>query len=201
MRILTCTLALIFLAFGSYAQKTSKEEKALKKEWKKKMKKMDPLEFKDIVESSEKNKREISNLQNENEELQRELSDKNSELKDAQDDLTRLKGELAAAKSQPKPKKVDSPFAIGDPNDGVVFKVQIGAFRNKDLSKFLNNHPNFSGEEEDGMRKYTLGIFREYYEADEFKKYLRAMGVADAWIVSYKDGTRVPLKDVLEGVI
>ena len=27
------------------------------------------------------------------------------------------------------------------------------------------------------------------------------MGVKDAWIVPYKDGTRVAMKDVLEGVI
>jgi hypothetical protein len=27
------------------------------------------------------------------------------------------------------------------------------------------------------------------------------MGVKDAWIVPYKDGKRVPIKDVLEGVI
>jgi len=26
------------------------------------------------------------------------------------------------------------------------------------------------------------------------------MGVKDAWIVSFKDGKRVPIKDVLEGV-
>ena len=38
-------------------------------------------------------------------------------------------------------------------------------------------------------------------EADTFKKYLREMGVKDAWIVSFKDGQRVPIKDVLEGVI
>ena len=48
--------------------------------------------------------------------------------------------------------------------------------------------------------RYTLGEFRDYWEADKFKKYLREMGVKDAWIVPYKDGKRVPIKDVLEGV-
>ena len=38
-------------------------------------------------------------------------------------------------------------------------------------------------------------------QADTFKKYLREMGVKGAWIVAYKDGKRVPIKDVLEGVI
>ena len=86
--------------------------------------------------------------------------------------------------------------------DGVVFKVQIGAFRNKDLSKYFENNENFGGETEaDGVQKITLGNFRDYWEADTFKKYLREMGVNDAWIVPYKDGTRVAMKDVLEGVV
>jgi hypothetical protein len=78
--------------------------------------------------------------------------------------------------------------------------VQVGAFRNKDLAKYLDNNPNFSGDtDQDGARKYTLGYFKNYWEADNFKKYLREMGVSDAWLVSYKDGKRVPIKDVLEG--
>jgi uncharacterized protein YoxC len=197
MRILSIILALALISPVVLAQKTSKEEKKLKKEWKKKMKKMDPLEFKEIVESSERSKRELTSLRNENVELQNEVNAKSDELKKAVTAIKKCRGQLAEAKSAPK--KVDSPFAVGDPGVGILFKVQIGAFRNKDLSKFLDNHPNFSGEEEDGMRKYTLGMFREYYEADEFKAYLIAMGVKDAWIVSYKDGNRVDIKEVLQG--
>ena len=97
------------------------------------------------------------------------------------------------------PKKVEKARKKYD--QGVVFKVQIGAFRNKDLTKYFDNNPNFSGEvDEDGQKKYTLGYFTDYWEANNFKKYLRKMAVKDAWIVSYKDGERVPIKDVLEGV-
>lgn len=85
---------------------------------------------------------------------------------------------------------------------GVLFKVQIGAFRNKDLSKYFSSSENFGGEiDPDGTQRYTLGNFTDYWQADKFKKYLREMGVKDAWIVPYKDGRRVPMKDVLEGVI
>jgi hypothetical protein len=51
------------------------------------------------------------------------------------------------------------------------------------------------------MQKVTLGNFRDYWEADKFKKYLRDMGVKDAWIVPFKDGQRVDIKEVLEGVV
>ena len=37
--------------------------------------------------------------------------------------------------------------------------------------------------------------------SDNFKKYLREMGVSDAWVVAYKDGNRVELKDALEGTL
>ena len=98
------------------------------------------------------------------------------------------------------PNREEAGRAIGD--DGVVFKVQIGAFRNKDLSKYFENNENFGGETDaDGVQKITLGKFRDYWESDTFKKYLREMGVNDAWIVPYKDGERVAMKDVLEGVV
>ena len=196
MRIITILLALALTSPGLMAQKTSKEEKKLKKEWKKKMKQMDPLEFKEMVESSERSKRELTSLRNENVELQNEVNAKDDELKKAANAVKKCRAELAEAQSAPPP-KVESPYAIGDPNSGILFKVQIGAFKKKDLSKFLNNHPNFQGEEEDGMRKYTLGMFREYFEANEFKDYLIAMGVEDAWIVSYRDGNRVDIKEVI----
>ena len=84
---------------------------------------------------------------------------------------------------------------------GLVFKVQIGAFRKKDLAKYFDNNPNFGGEATDkGEQKFTIGIFRDYWEADKFKKYMRAMGVSDAWIVPYRDGQRVEIKEVLDAV-
>jgi len=87
-------------------------------------------------------------------------------------------------------------------SEGVTFKVQIGAFRNKDLTKYFENNKNFSGDvDADGTKKYTLGYFSDYWESDRFKKYLREMGVKDAWIVPYKSGKRLNIKDVLEGIV
>jgi hypothetical protein len=109
--------------------------------------------------------------------------------------LTATKAELAQLKESP----VVNPM---DFSKGVVFKVQVGAFKNKDLAKYFDNNPNFGGEARDGEpQKITIGIFRDYWEADTFKKYMRDMGVKDAWIVPYRDGQRVEIKDVLEGVI
>jgi hypothetical protein len=110
--------------------------------------------------------------------------------------IAKAKGDADAAMNA----QAMTPVAMDE--TGVVFKVQIGAFRNKDLSKYFDNNENFGGEnQDDGVQKITLGLFRDYWEADTFKKYLREMGVNDAWIVPYKDGIRVAMKDVLEGVV
>lgn len=85
---------------------------------------------------------------------------------------------------------------------GIVYKVQIGSYKGYDLKKYIGKHKNFSGEVgADGSMKYTLGEFKEYWEADALKKYLRNMGVKGAWVVAYKNGKRVDIKDALEGAL
>lgn len=89
-------------------------------------------------------------------------------------------------------------------NVGIVYRVQIGAFKKKDLSRYFNNNPNFGGEvgkDPNDPQRLTIGIFRSYWEADTFKKYMRDMGVKDAWIASYRDGKRVEIKDVLDAIV
>ena len=69
----------------------------------------------------------------------------------------------------------EEPEALDE--SGTWFKVQVGAFENIDMSEYFKNNPNFSGEEtEDGLQRITLGRFRDYWEADKFKKTLRKMG-------------------------
>ncbi|UII22096.1 SPOR domain-containing protein [Fulvivirga ligni] len=199
--LLTLVLAVV-LVTRSHAQ-LSKDEA---KEWKNKAKeyKKNPAELKQLVEDKQNAEAEVSTLKTEKTSLESRLSDQNAKVSELQDDLSKLRSDLASARAELNAAKASPSSASsagGKMVDGVVFKVQVGAFRNKDLSKYFDNNENFSGENEDGMQKITLGQFRDYWEADTFKKYLREMGVKDAWIVPYKDGTRVDIKDVLEGVI
>ena len=84
---------------------------------------------------------------------------------------------------------------------GIVFKVQIGAYRKRDLSNILaGSEGDLVQEKVDDLNKYTLGSFRDYWKADQLKKEIRAMGIKDAWIVPLKDGQRIPLKDALNKV-
>ena len=203
-KLLVLTLSLL-IGFSVSAQ-LSKDEK---KEWKTKWKayKKDLEGFKDLVEENGTLKGQLSTTKRQLATLQSQMGDKDAKIADLQDQVTRAQAQVAAAKEAElaaknalgsKPAAVDhSPMSM----EGVVFKVQIGAFEKGDMSKFFDNNPMFTGQDEDGMQKVTIGFFRDYWEADTFKKYVREMGVKDAWIVPFKDGKRVPIKEVLEGVI
>ena len=86
---------------------------------------------------------------------------------------------------------------------GIIFKVQIGAYRKRDLSNVLEKkhaQEAFEQEQTKDINQYTLRHFRNYWKANKFKKELRAMGLKDAWIVVFKDGKRVPIKAVLKEI-
>lgn len=197
------TLLLIMVGFVLAAHTSfAQSDKQTAKEWKKKMKQMDPLAFKKVMDENKSYAAEVDDLTADVLELKNKLQAKDNQITDLQKKVSMLESEIANKKVVPTTTTTSA--SNGNWNQGVVFRVQIGAFRSKDwdLSKYFGASDNFSGEvDADGLKRYTLGNFRDYWEADKFKKYMRNMGVKDAWIVSYKDGKRVPMKDVLEGVI
>ncbi|MFZ6001840.1 MAG: Ezrin/radixin/moesin family protein [Bacteroidota bacterium] len=200
-RLLIVCLALIFSGTQVFAQLSKKE----KKEWKKKAKeyKTNPAALKQLTEEKQVADNNVTDLTGQVNNLQSTVSDKNAKIAELEDQISRMRSELTSAKAELDAAKRAPVINPMDFSKGVVFKVQIGAFKNKDLSKYFDNNPNFGGEagKETEPQKITIGIFRDYWEADTFKKYMRDMGVKDAWIVPYKDGQRVEIKDVLEGVV
>lgn len=198
-KVIILCLAMIFSGMQVFAQ-LSKQEK---KEWKKKAKEYskNPQQLKTFTEEKQTADTDNASLKNQVSALNKQVSDKNARIAELEDQLSRSRSETASAKAELAQYKETSSKSSMDFSRGVVFKVQIGAFKNKDLSKYFENNPNFGGEAtEKGEQRFTIGIFRDYWEADKFKKYMREMGVKDAWIVPYKDGQRVEIKDVLEGV-
>lgn len=206
MRTLTflCVLTAFFclsLPQDAWAQKKKKkdkpgkEEKAEAKKWKNKLKQTDPLEFKQMSEDYSQLKAEsgaarskVTKVQNEMEQAKAQLSSKDQQIAD-------LQTQIAQAEQDLKGEAVNASPQQGDMSKGLVFKVQVGAFSQKDFTQFQGQ--TFVVEQVDGVRKYTVGFFREYCEADAFKKYLIAMGLRDAWIVVYKDNQRRNVKEVL----
>lgn len=86
---------------------------------------------------------------------------------------------------------------IGD--KGAYFEVQIGAFQFFDLRKY---RPGFIGgmkeEYDQDLDKYTIAKFRNYTEADAFKRDMVRLGIDDAWIVGKIDGKRTDINTVMK---
>ena len=176
-----------------------------KKEWKKKKKKMSIEDFRALSEANVFQKAEIASQESEISSLTEQAAAKDAQISDLQKQSTRMQAAYAAAereieKLKPQPQTVYQPNLINgeDFNIGVVFKVQVGAFRKIDLKKYADSSNDFAQESMEELRKYVVGNFRVYEDANVLKRYLREMGVEDAWIVPYRDGKRVPLKDVLD---
>ncbi len=202
-RLLIVCLALIFSGSQVFAQLS----KAEKKEWKKKAKEYarNPANLKDFTQAKQTAENNNTQLNGQIKQLQSTVSDKNARIAELEDQISSMRGELTSAKAELAQLKENPPINPMDFSKGVVYKVQVGAFKNKDLSRYFDNNPNFGGEaagkDANDPQRITIGIFRDYWEADTFKKYMRDMGVKDAWIVPYKDGQRVEIKDVMDVVV
>lgn len=82
---------------------------------------------------------------------------------------------------------------------GIWFRVQIGAYKNRQIDKNLETTDELSLEKPNDIQKVSLGRFRQYEDAKRLKTQLKGMGLKDAWIVSYKDGKRISIEEALKG--
>ena len=182
------TIALAFTyTFGAMAQMSKDEEK----EWKKRLKKTTPEQYKNLLDENKSIKSQVTSLRTELDNVDDQLAAKDEQINQYAAQAADLRDQLEKAKA-----RAGSSNGGIDENVGVVFKVQIGAYKGITLAD--DNSKSFGSEKSD-LNKYTIGVFKDYWEADTFKKYIREMGVKDAWIVSYRDGQRVDIKEVLEG--
>lgn len=194
LTLLIVVTSCMFLPFNTTAQMSKKEEKI----WKKRVKQLEPEQYKRLLDENRTLEGQVNSMKTELNNLNNQLAEKDEQILSYQSQVGDLRGELSKAQSQATTNTQKSDGI--DETKGIIFKVQIGAYSQTDLRRYMNNTRNFSREEENGVRKYTIGVFKDYWDADTFKKYLRQMGVKDAWIVSYRDGQRVPIREVLEGV-
>ncbi len=191
--LMSICLVFIFSTSSVFAQSMTKEQQ---KVWKKRQKSMSVQEFKKKVEGYE-------TATDEAYKLEKQVVSTTQALAERERKIDSLEQALAEAQNQNTPSNIEENTASSDSDGqkdyskGTVYRVQVGAFRNKDLMKFVGHRRFHAEEDQDGVKKYTIAAFRDYWEADLFKKYLREMGVDDAWIVSYKDGVRVQIESVL----
>jgi epidermal growth factor receptor substrate 15 len=76
--------------------------------------------------------------------------------------------------------------------EGLVYKVQVGAFRNPIPNSLFNEFAPVSAEPVgNGITRYTAGLFRNFNQADYAKNEIRGMGYSDAFVVAFYNGERI----------
>ncbi len=81
---------------------------------------------------------------------------------------------------------------------GLVFKVQIGAFRNEIEDEVFSDMTPVMGEDAgNGLTRYTAGLFNSFDQAFIAKDKVRSRGYRDAFVVAYLDGKRIPLGEAM----
>ncbi len=204
MRCWILLAGLSLLGGGLYAQQKKKggdPQKALKKEWKKKAKEYvkNPLALKAREESFQRqiqNKdQEIEELTKRNRELQERIAELENQLRARQYSIDSLQSEMVRLKAAYEAEKKQARL---DVMPGLVFKVQIGAFRLFDMRKYAQDNPFFEAEALGDINRYTVGRFRDLALAEAFQKDIKRLGIKDAWIVPYKDGVRITMREAKE---
>ena len=80
--------------------------------------------------------------------------------------------------------------------EGLMFKVQVGAFRNPIDQDLFGGFTPLMGERlSSGIVRYTAGAFVAFNEADEAKRQIRQLGYRDAFVVGYFNGKRISLAE------
>ncbi|MAZ37175.1 MAG: hypothetical protein CL842_06970 [Crocinitomicaceae bacterium] len=87
---------------------------------------------------------------------------------------------------------------------GLVYKVQIGAFRNPPPQDIYKGFAPVRGEtSRPGWIRYTAGLFQQKNQAQLKLNEIRTLGYEDAFVVAYLNGERISLsraKDIETGV-
>ena len=79
---------------------------------------------------------------------------------------------------------------------GTLYCIQIGAFTGIDLGEFEDNMESLQQDSYEGINQLTLGRFRDYDKAVRFLSIVHQIGFRDAFIMSFRNGHRVPLQEM-----
>lgn len=82
--------------------------------------------------------------------------------------------------------------------EGLIYKVQIGAFRNPiSPEQFRGMSPITAETTPQGFTRYTAGLFTKFATADQVKNEIRELGYKDAFVVVFLNGKRISVAEAL----
>ncbi len=80
--------------------------------------------------------------------------------------------------------------------DGLIYKVQVGAFRNPIPQDLFKGFAPITAEKvRDDITRYRVGYFTSYNVANNAKNQVRGLGYRDAFVVAINNGKRITLAE------
>ena len=203
-------LAAVVLFAGQVQAQDDEMTREEKKKWKKLAKryKRNPEALAQLTQEREELLLENNQLEAQVQELQTENSRLEEQVEQLEANSTQLNQDLMMAQrtiqqlqEQQQEEMTDKGQPVSQPGSedmrGTVYRIQIGAFERNRLPSELTSAENMKVEETAGMQKVMVGRFRNFETAKQLMDYLRKTGVEGAWIVPYRDGQRISLKEAL----
>jgi hypothetical protein len=205
------TLLTIFLIPSVYYaryQFTRAEEKIYTE--KKRMKEIE-AKLNNAIAENDAAKNYIAELQvklesehKENDKLRKQLNETIRKTKSLEEEH-RIKGDVVVkAKSNKDFSKIKINSDVGNTdsgtkNQGIIFKVQIIA----SSTRLATNSPEFKGlknvweYKDSGLYKYTVGNQKDLKAASALQSEFRRKGFGGAFVVTFKNGKRIPLREAI----
>lgn len=182
------SLVLLMISFiitnYSFAQIDKAEKKRIKKELK--QYKKNPQQYKSMIEGYKNN---IKEAEETIEVKKQEITDCESQKKALENSLAEMtiKFEDALKKLASCEAKVPGQL----PTTGTFYKVQFGLYEHFDLTDYFTV-PKFIGSEKvDKYNAYVVSYFDSEEQAQAFKLDMQKMGLRDAFVSKYIDGSRI----------
>ena len=90
-----------------------------------------------------------------------------------------------------------NPIPVNPPHpDGLIFKVQVGAFRRPIPQDLFKGFAPISAEKvRDDITRYRVGYFKNEQNANTSKNTIRGLGYSDAFVVAIYNGDRIPVSE------
>ncbi|MCB9261353.1 MAG: SPOR domain-containing protein [Flavobacteriales bacterium] len=176
MNKLKTTLALIVLLFTCNAVMAQNLSKSEKKKLKKEIKeyKKDPASYQKM---KTKQKEAVDTRDETIASLQQELNAAEKTIAMLRDSLEELQKRYNSLGGTEIPK-------------GTVYAVQIGFFKELNTEEFNKRIRTIRAENQDGGKRYVIGFFANLNDARKFRAEITKIGIDDAFISQYIDGTR-----------
>lgn len=149
--------------------------------------------FKKIGRKNRSKKREASKALKQLKEERKELEDKLAQAKEKAREIDQLiaSGGYAQGKRPVFQKQRQSQW------EEPVYKIQIGAYKNKISPETFKGLAPVSEDPYEGGVRYSVGAFGKLQYAREAKNYVHEVGLKDAFIVAYFKGRRISLQEAL----